>query len=266
MHGKLFCTESLPLTATQLQQRVRPEIARTVTTPVPPAPEKPGGRGRLVSFLGVAGELLITLALIVCLFAGYELKFTDLLTERSQHSLLRQVAARWSAEQASPTARPGPPVAVPAGQGLAILRIPRLGRDYSWVVVEGTSRADLKKGPGHLPGTALPGQLGNTVISGHRTTYGHPFWHLDELASGDEVDVQVGERVYRYRVASSTVVSPGDVGITRPTPETAPGRAAGTAPGTAAARLLTLTTCTPPFSASHRLVVRAVLTATVGRS
>jgi sortase A len=194
--------------------------------------------------------LLVTLGVIVLLFAGYELKFTDWLAQRNQHRLQRQVAARWSAQNASGLA-PDPVTGVAAGQGLAILRIPRLGADYHWVVVEGTSRGALRDGPGHLPGTALPGQVGNVVISGHRTTYGHPFWHLDELAAGDPVDVEVRDRGYRYRVTSSTVVNPNDVAVTQPVPPPAA--------GAAAPRLLTLTTCTPPFSAAQRLVVRAAL-------
>jgi len=53
--------------------------------------------------------------------------------------------------------------------------------------VEGTSRDDLKKGPGHYPGTPLPGTIGNAAIAGHRTTYLHPFWGVDDLVPGDVI-------------------------------------------------------------------------------
>ena len=113
----------------------------------------------------VLGELLITAGLVILLFCGYELTITGVYTSQEQAVLQGELQQSWSAPR--PAVRP---TAVALGEGLAVLRAPRLGANYARVVVEGVGIEDLKRGPGHLTRTALPGQLGNTVISGHRTT------------------------------------------------------------------------------------------------
>ena len=78
------------------------------------------------------------------------------------------------------TVDPAPTTADPAdGQPVGLLQIPRIGVDK--VIIEGTSTTDLRQGPGHYLGTPLPGQAGNAAIAGHRTTYGAPFYNLNEL-------------------------------------------------------------------------------------
>ncbi len=128
-----------------------------------------------------------------------------------------------------------------SGGPVARLRIPRLEVDA--IVVAGTSRAALRKGPGLLEGTVLPGLPGNAVISGHRTTYGAEFNRLDELQSGDEIFVEslMGETLYRVREAR--IVAPEDVWVAEPT----------------AQGQLTLTTCHPEFSARQRYIIFADL-------
>jgi sortase A len=122
-------------------------------------------------------------------------------------------------------------------------------------VVEGVSHDDLKKGPGHFPGTDLPGQLGNVVISGHRTTYGAPFNRLDELHTGDAIVLETRTTFFTYTVQRIFVVKPSAIGVTYHVPDH---------PGLAPTqRLLTLTTCNPKYSARTRLIVRAVLSSTL---
>lgn len=123
----------------------------------------------------------------------------------------------------------------------AIIRIPRI--DLSQAVVDGVSRDHLKNGPGHYPGTAIPGYAGNVVISGHRTTYTKPFLDLDQLAPGDEIVVDSQEGSFRYLVERSYVVSPDDIRPLQATDRP----------------ILTLTTCTPKGTADRRLIVVAVL-------
>lgn len=127
---------------------------------------------------------------------------------------------------------------------MARVRIPRIGVDK--IVVEGVGTEDLKRGPGHYPGTPLPGQLGNAAIAGHRTTYGAPFGDLDELVEGDAIIVETLAGSFRYLVETSIVVSPDQTEVLDPTPTAH----------------LTLTTCHPRFSARQRLVVRAALDTT----
>lgn len=222
------------------------------------------------------GQTLITLGVVLLLFCVYELKVTNLVTARAQDQLADDLRARWDAPVAAPARTPSRaavavptpvPTAVPAparaavpavelGSGIAVLRIPRLGdwNDRPPVVVEGVSTADLKKGPGHIPGTALPGELGNVVLSGHRTTYGAPFERFDELRPGDAVVVETRETWFTYTVTGTRIVRPTAVEVTWPVP--------GDRSATPTDRLLTMTTCHPRFSARQRMVVSAELTAT----
>jgi LPXTG-site transpeptidase (sortase) family protein len=128
----------------------------------------------------------------------------------------------------------------PTFEGVSI-RIPSI--DLDQVVVEGIGREDLKLGPGHYPGTAQPGYAGNVVISGHRTTYTHPFYDLDLLEPGDVIFVDTPRGSYRYVVRTSFVVDPSDLSPLAAT-ESA---------------VLTLTTCTPKNSADQRLILVADL-------
>lgn len=139
-------------------------------------------------------------------------------------------------------------------QHFATLSIPRL--DRSDQIVEDVTREALQKGPGHFPSTPLPGQLGNTAVAGHRTTYGAPFYDIDDLEAGDEVVVDTpyggpgnGPGHFVYRVTGSEVVGPNDIDVI-----------ATTDPGVAT---LTLVTCDPVRTARNRLIVYATLDLTV---
>ena len=201
------------------------------------------------------GQTLMTLGVVVLLFCVYELWVTGLVTAREQNRLGDDLRQTWA--EPPPRPAPGEPklenASLDLGQGFAILHIPSL-EDYDpWVVVEGTSVADLKNGPGHIPGTALPGDLGNVVVSGHRTTYGAPFNRLDELTPGGEIVLETRTGWFTYTVREKSIVTPSSVEVTLPVP--------GDATATPTKRLLTLTTCHPKFSAKQRLIVLAELTA-----
>jgi sortase A len=129
---------------------------------------------------------------------------------------------------------------VEKGQPFAFLSVPRLGLDRV-VVYEGVDRATLRMGPGHMGTTPLPGQAGNAVVSGHRTTYGRPFYDFDLLAPGDRVEVETSIGTHVYAVREVDVVAPTDIWVT----DFRPGG------------WLTMTTCNPKFSARERLVVIA---------
>ncbi len=151
---------------------------------------------------------------------------------------------------------PGPPVAAPPPAGpVSRLLIPAIGVD--WVVVQGVELTDLADGPGHYPDSAMPGQIGNFAVAGHRTTHGAPFFRIAELREGDVVEVEVADRIYTYRVTSHQIVAPQAVSVVAPVP----GR-----PGVRPTRrLLTLTSCNPRYSASQRYVVHAELATTRAR-
>ncbi len=130
------------------------------------------------------------------------------------------------------------------GDPLALLEIPAIGRRD--VVVPGVRVDDLKSGPGHYPDTPLPGQLGNASIAGHRTTYGAPFFDVDQLVAGDELIVTMinGDR-FVYEVTGSEIVAATDYWVvTTRNPRIAE---------------LTLTSCHPKYTARDRIVVHSVL-------
>lgn len=204
--------------------------------------------------LRALGELLITTGVVILLFAAYELWGTGLVTEREQGRLVETLEQAWREpvrRTGSSEENPGP---AEPGSGIAVMRIPALGTDWSKVVVEGTGREELKKGPGRMEGTGDFGKVGNTVVSGHRTTYGAPFVDLDRLVPGDAVLVETQGAVLTYRVYDSEVVRPTDVAVALPVPRR---------PGATPTRsLLTLTTCNPKYSARERLIVYAELSET----
>jgi len=208
------------------------------------------------AIMGCAGlALLLTVA--------YQLFGTNWLESRSQSDLRRQFDSQLSARGSDPPASGGPgsasalsasPSARPRREGevVAVLRIPRLGKGWEKAVVEGVALRDLQKGPGHYPGTPFFGEAGNVGVAGHRTTWGAPFFHLDRLRRGDLVDVRTTTGSFIYRVLSSELVLPFETSVLRPDPT-----ARLTQPANGSGHYLTLTTCTPVYSASHRLVVHA---------
>jgi sortase A len=210
---------------------------------------------KVAAVLRTVGELLVTAGFILLLFVVYELKITDLQTAQSQRHLTSQLQQQWASPAPVASSTGAPQLrAVEPGQGLAVLRVPRLGGNYAPVVVEGVSTHDLERGPGHYPGTALPGQVGNFVVSGHRTTYGHPFTDLDQLRTGDPIVVETRDTWFTYTVTATRIVAPTETGVVLPVPDQPT--------ATPTQRLLTFTTCNPKYSASTRLVVLATLTDT----
>ena len=127
------------------------------------------------------------------------------------------------------------------GQPVGRLAIPRI--DLSTVFVEGTGTAPLRKGPGHYPGTPLPGAPGTVGIAGHRTTYGAPFRNIDRLRKGDEVVVTMPYGRFSYEVERTRIVQPTATWVTR----------------RVRYDRLVLTACHPLYSAAQRIVVFARL-------
>jgi sortase A len=163
--------------------------------------------------LRALGETSITAGLILMLFCAYLLWGTGVYTEREQVRLQRELAV-------TRESKPGTkkPEKIVPGSALALLRIPKLGPHYEYAVVEGVDIEDLKKGPGHYPGSAMPGEVGNFAVAGHRTTYAAPFNEIDELERDDEIIVEAREARYTYRVTSHDVVDPSELDEFAPVP------------------------------------------------
>ncbi|MGV9598748.1 class E sortase [Streptosporangium sandarakinum] len=196
--------------------------------------------------LRALGEMGVTLGAVLLLFCAYLVWGTGSYTGEQQTLLRRQLV-----EARKNIVRTGRLGEVQVGGALAMLRIPRLGDLYRYAVVEGVGWEQLRMGPGHYPGSALPGKVGNFVISGHRTTYAAPFNRLDELRRGDYIVVDARDARYTYRVTGKRVVDPTDLDVIAPNPvhpDRRPTRA-----------LITLSTCHPEYSAAQRLIVTGEL-------
>ncbi|GAA4404724.1 class E sortase [Fodinibacter luteus] len=214
--------------------------------------------------VGWSGELLVTLGVLVLLFAAWQLWWTDVVADRAQARIVASLEEEFAESAREPVARsttaPADGIPEPVGPdgAFAVVRIPRFGADYARPVLEGTGRDVLALGVGHYVGTAGPGQVGNFALAGHRTTYGRPFHDVDRLVDGDPVVVETAAEVHVYEVTSREVVRPGDVDVVAPVPSE-PG-----APPTEA--LITLTSCHPRYSATERFVVHGRLVESVPRS
>jgi sortase A len=216
--------------------------------------------------IAAIGRTLVTLGLLILLFVSYELWGTGIFTARAQSSLKNQFAAKLQQVHNSednpvvtvpttPTTRnqsPQPHTTTtlnaasgapqPEGGVEGIIQIPKI--NVKWAFVEGVQLTDLAKGPGHYPGTPLPGQIGNAAIAGHRTTHGAPFFRVNELNKGDHIDITTYTGHYVYVVDQAPlVVDPTDFGVVANTPDAE----------------LTLTSCNPRYSAATRIVIKAKL-------
>lgn len=203
------------------------------------------------------GELGVTAGVILLFFCAYLLWGTGSYTARQQTLLREQFLV--DRERPLNEQRQGPagPGRIRLGGALALLRIPRLGADYQYAVVEGVGWEQLRMGPGHYPGTAMPGKIGNFVLSGHRTTYAAPFNRIDELRRGDEIVIEAREARYTYRVTGMRAVDPTELEVVAPVPGQ-PGRMPTGA-------WITLSTCHPEYSAAQRLIVSGELAKREGR-
>lgn len=226
--------------------------------------------------LGGVGRVLITIGVVILLFVAFQLWGTSLEQSRHQDALAtsfgRQVlGSKAPAVKADEPERAedaviadlsaiNPTTVAPIAPGkegspIGIIEIPRIGLRKFFV--EGVAKADLKKGPGHYPGTPLPGQAGNAAIAGHRTTYGAPFNRIDELLPGDPIYVYTMQGKFRYEVMAPRPgagiqsgpgwfsVKPRETYVIAPTAD----------------NRITLTACHPKRSAAQRIVVQARLAA-----
>ena len=144
--------------------------------------------------------------------------------------------------------RPSRPVAAPSDSyapepivTIGTIEIPKIGLVSP--IQHGISLRNIDLGPSHWPGTAMPGEVGNTVFAGHRVTHTHPFLRINELEPGDLVSFHVQGQRSTYTVTGSEIVYPNQLSIVDQT---------STATGT-------LFACHPPHSAKQRYVVHLAL-------
>jgi sortase A len=201
----------------------------------------------------------IFLIALACILAGVTVlavsavKVLDPFAGSRQHAAQEQLHKTWAAQPGPVPDAPRPTQGCPlaaqpsTGQVFAIIQIPALGKDWKFTVIEGTGLPQLATGPGHVPGTALPGAEGNVGIAAHDVTAGNPFLHLASLKPGDTVTITTQHCVVTYAVTRLPYrVLYTDVAVLRP---------AGTE------HTLTMITCWPVYVlyfVPHRTIVSAI--------
>ena len=210
----------------------------------------------------VLGELMLTIGVVLLLFAFYEAYWTNVESGQLQEEVSAHLEEQWR----NPRQKMEPEL----GKAFAQLYIPTFGSDYHFAIIEGTNEDDLLRGPGRYVDSQMPGELGNFAVAGHRVGKGAPFNDLGKLQTCDDIVVETQTERITYRVlpidgeqvdcfngippeyshvVGRHITTPGDVSVTNPVPESdaAPNR-----------EILTLTTCHPQFSNAERMIVHAM--------
>lgn len=214
------------------------------------------------TFTGVLGELLITVGVVVLLYVGWQMWIGDWIMGAENNAQGQELSQEWADDPViAPTAAPTPdPTATPAtpepialpqpkdGKTFAVVHIPRFGDGYAVKAAGGVTKPrTLDKGLlGHYPGTAMPGQVGNFALAGHRTTWGAPLGPIADLRLGDAIVVETPEGWYTYRFRTLEYVKPSAVDVLDTVP-----RAGNQTDGD---RYITLTSCSPRYSNAERII------------
>jgi sortase A len=222
---------------------------------------RPKGASKRARWLRRIGNACIVLAVLVAAYVGVILIWGDPVTAIYEHYEQHHLAHKLEANSGtfavthhvSVTQAPSAAVlaklatdwrkSLQIGQPVGRLVIPRLGLHQ--VVIQGTDSSELDRGPGHYPNTFLPGLGRVTAVAGHRTTFGAPFRHIDNLRTGDLITFALPYATFVYRVTGHRVVRSDDWSIIKPHGYDE----------------LVLSACHPLYSASHRWVVFARLAA-----
>jgi len=176
-------------------------------------PEEAGRSGHRLPDLPyrrLAGLAITGVGALIVVFLVYLFAFTPLTAARDQQRLTQSLVGQPLTVYSLVAGR------TPAeGSVVAVLEIPAI--HLHQVVVEGTSAADLMNGPGHMPGTAIPGTVGNAVIAARRVTFGAPFGPLAQLRRGDRIRVVDGVGSFTYKVTRVFTVTSGQRDVVTPT-------------------------------------------------
>lgn len=216
----------------------------TDSTTARPTPA-PGRRGRPLLLAGLA---LVSVGLLLLGYVGWQYWGTNIVSKHKQQEVTSDLLRSWDDPAVSKLL--GPDEGSDLGDALALVRIPRFGGEFVVPVIEGVRPDDLAQGLGHYPGTAMPGDIGNFAVAGHRVTHGEPFRDLPEMEVGDEVVVETSDAIYTYQMDTAgdgLVVQPDDTWVLDPIP----GKGDTAEPDRAR---ITLTTCAELFHTSDRLV------------
>ena len=208
--------------------------------------------------LGVFGEVLITVGVLVLLFLVWQLYINNAVLANEQANITKKQSQAWATVTPTPKVSNapvqkdfGPPPAlasVPAGAQFAIIYIPRLGQDSQRAARNGVDPGTvLNHGNyGRYPDSQWPGEPGNFALAIHRTGWGSSFADVPKLQAGDKMYVETADGYYTYVFRNYEYVHPTEVAVVAPVPGT------NRTPGDQ--MLITITTCNPLLGDAERLI------------
>ncbi len=223
------------------------------------------------------GESLITVGAVLLLFLGWQQWWNPLVLAGEQANAAAAQSSRWMSQaRASVPSTPAgavpaatnapspspsvtaaaPPVMKPVApaHAFAVLYVPRFGASYKRVIKETVDEATVlnsyTSGIGHYPGTQMPGGVGNFAIAGHDTGWGNALIDVTKLQLGDKIYIQTKDGWYTYEFRNFEYVQPSAVSVLWPVPRTQN--------VTPTDRLITITTCNPPWHAAERVITYGV--------
>jgi sortase A len=224
---------------------------------------------RRLAALGVTGEILLTVGVLIQLFWLWNVGINDWIQNFTQSQAASTLSDQWQqAAEAAPGFNKGrgesggqvnygpPPVidVVAEGTGFATLYVPRFGETYQRIIAEGVDLAsvlnDQRFGVGRYPQSTALGEEGNFAIAGHRTSFGASFGDISELRLGDRLYVETPEGWFAYEFRNLEYVWAEEVDVLNPVPKNDSVEATD--------RFLTLTSCHPRFSDAERVIAYAV--------
>ena len=140
----------------------------------------------------VLGELMLTIGVVLLLFAFYEAYWTNVESGQLQEEASAHLEEQWR----NPRQKLEPEL----GEAFAQLYVPTFGSDYRFAIIEGTNEDDLLRGPGRYVDSQMPGEMGNFAVAGHRVGKGAPFNDLGKLETCDDIVVETQKERITYRV------------------------------------------------------------------
>lgn len=233
---------------------------------------------RRVSVIGVFGELLITVGVVVLLYVAWQMWLGDLIYAAEKNQVGKTLSQEWAQEyQPEPAPTPSEeageqtvtapvtaePVILPQpadAEQFGVMYVPRFGADYAMPIAGGVTRARTLDpiGIGHYPDSPMPGEVGNFALAAHRTTFGKPFNRIAELRVGDAIVVETEAGWYTYRFRTLEYVEPNAVDVLLDVPRK-PEVPAGE-------RYITLTSCSPMYAMTERIVAYGLFESFTPRS
>lgn len=197
----------------------------------------------------------MTFGVIMLLFVGWKYWLNDLVLGHQQNasssSLSEELASRGGTTQVDAEGVPIGEAPALDAERFAILYVPAFGADYMRPIAEGTSYTEvLDENIGHYPGSAMPGQVGNFAIAGHRLAHGASMQRIHELRLGDEIIVETAAGWYTYVFRSGEYVQPTEVQILDDLPHRGNGASSD--------RIITMQSCNPFWSTAERIIAYGV--------